>query len=137
MAYKIAEAATESITVTQTAAGRIYTNMVAIQGATLGTFTPFVTQTAGDTITMTRPTGLIIWGVSAAIWSTTSPYPSWVVSNGNDIVAIQLPNTTQPRCLTALDQGTDGTVSFTAVVDNAAVLACGYVTVTGIPNFVY
>ena len=136
MAYKIAEATTESVTVTQTEAGRIYTNMVAIQGATLETFTPFITQTEGRTITMTRPTGLIVWGVSAAIWSTSPPYPSWIVSNDNDIVAIQLPNTTQPRCLTALDQSTDGTVSFTVVGDNVG-LACGYVTVTGIPNFVY
>ena len=136
MAYKIAEATTESITVTQPASGRIYANMVAIQGATLGAFTPFVTQTEGSTITMTRPTGLVVWGVSSYYWSTTAPYPAWAVSNASDIMTIQLPTTTQPRCLMALDQSTDETVSFTTPADNSQ-LACGYVTVTGISNFIY
>ena len=112
MAYKIATSSSESLTVTQDTAGRMYINLVSITGASIGTFSGFTTQATGSSITLPKPQGLVIWGVSSAYWGTHTPYQLWDVSDKIDSAAIQLPNTTQPRCLTALDQSTDSTVTF-------------------------
>ena len=137
MAYKIAENATENLTITQNSSGRIYTNLVAITGASVGVFSGFTTQETGETITMNRPSGLVIWGVSASVWGTSTPYRPWGISNTTDIYAVELPISTQPRCLTALDQSEDSTISFTYSLGSTGngALACASLTITGIPNF--
>lgn len=139
MAYKIATSATESLTVTQDSSIRIYTNLVAITGGSVETFSGFTTQATGSSITMNRPSGLVIWGVSSSLWSTATPYLPWEISDTNDIKAIQLPTSTQPRCLTALDQGNDSTVTFRYSPDltGDAGLAAASLTITGIDNFWY
>ena len=139
MAYKIAASSSESFTVTQDTAGRIYTNLVSITGASIGTFSGFTTQATGSSITLPKPQGLVIWGVSASIWGTSSPFSLWDISDKSDVTAIQLPTTTQPRCLTALDQSNNASETFTYSPDISgdAGLAAASLTITGIDNFWY
>lgn len=136
LAYKVATSATESLTITQDSSARIYTNLIAITGASVGTFSGFTTQSTGSSITMNRPNGLVLWAVSATIWSSSTPYPLWNISNTNDTVMIQS-SSTQPRCLTVLDQSNDETITFTAGTTNDAALACASLIITGIPDFWY
>ena len=138
MAYKIASSSSESLTVTQDTSARIYINVVSITGASVGSFSGFTTQEEGETITMNKPQGLVIWGVSSSLWGTSSPYSLWGVNPVSDNrTSIQLPNTTQPRCLTVLDQSNDETVSFTYGANGNGGLAAASLTITGIPNFWY
>lgn len=139
MAYKIATSSSESLTVTQDTAGRMYINLVSIAGASVGTFSGFTTQATGTSITLPKPQGLVIWGVSATYWGTQTPYQLWDISDKSDVTAIQLPNTTQPRCLTALDQSNNASETFTYSPDISgdAGLAVASLTITGIDNFWY
>lgn len=139
MAYKTATSSSESLTVTQDTAGRIYINLVSITGASVGTFSGFTTQATGESITMSKPQGLVIWGVSSSLWGTQTPYKLWDISDKSDVAAIQLPNTTQPRCLTALDQSNNASETFTYSPDTSgdAGLAAASLTITGIDNFWY
>ena len=139
MAYKIATSSSESLTVTQDTAGRIYINLVSITGASVGTFSGFTTQATGSSITLPKPSGLVIWGVSSAYWGTQSPYQLWGIPGKDNVTAIQLPNTTQPRCLTALDQSTNASETFIYSPDTSgdAGLAAASLTISGIDNFWY
>ena len=139
MAYKIATSSSESLTVTQDTAGRMYINLVSVTGASVGTFSGFTTQATGTSITLPKPQGLVIWGVSSTYWGTQAPYQVWSVSDKSDITAIELPTTTQPRCLTALDQSNDSTVTFrySPNMSGDAGLAAASLTITGIDNFWY
>lgn len=132
LAYKMATNTTESLTITQDRSDRIYTNLVAITGASIGTFSGFTTKPTGKSITMNRPNGLVLWAVSSSVWGGLS---LWDISNIADITAIELP--TQPRCLTALDQGNDSTVTFTYDTAGDGALAAASLTITGIDNFWY
>jgi hypothetical protein len=139
MAYKIATSSSESLTVTQDTAGRIYLNLVSITGASVGTFSGFTTQGTGSSITLPKPQGPVIWGVSSSLWGTNTPYQLWGISDKENVAAIQLPNTTQPRCLTALDQSNNASETFTYSPDISgdAALAAASLTITGIDNFWY
>lgn len=137
MAYKIATSSSESLTVSQDTSGRIYINLVSIAGASVGTFSGFTTQATGSSITLPKPQGLVIWGVSATYWGSQTPYQSWSLSDKSDVTAIQLPNTTQPRCLTALDQSNNTSETFTIGWDGDGSITAASLTITGIDNFWY
>ena len=139
MAYKIATSSSESLTVTQDTSGRMYINLVSITGASVGTFSGFTTQATGTgaSITLPKPQGLVIWGVSATYWSTQTPYKPWVISDTNNMATIQLPTSTQPRCLTALDQSNNASETFTGSADGDSAITAASLTITGIDNFWY
>ena len=138
MAYKIATSSSESLTVTQDTAGRMYINLVSITGASVGTFSGFTTQATGSSITLPKPQGLVIWGVSSSYWGG-SPTMPWGLSDNNNVQAIELPTTTVPRCLTVLDQSNNASETFTAHPNYTAdsALAAASLTITGIDNFWY
>lgn len=137
-AYKFAESTTESITITQDSAGRIYTNLVSLTGATGITFNGFMLEEGVTSVTAEKPDGLVLWGLSSNLWGTSSPYKLWEVSNNEDIRLIQLGTTTASRLLTALDQSNDANVTFTYVASTGTTnISYGSCTITGIPGFWY
>ena len=128
MAYKIAEATTESFTLTQASSGRMFTNLIAITGASIGTFSGFTKNETNNTITATKPQGLTIWAVSTMWWGS-----KWEVTPIDDKAKIS-----NLRCENFLDQSDDTTVTFTTDTTQAAGgLACASLTITGIDNFWY
>ncbi len=138
MAYKIATSTTESLVLTQGASARCYCNLVAITGASVGTFSGFTTQTTGYSITAPKPNGLVLWGVSSVTWSTSSTAPKWSSDvSGNSMSMVQSNSSNQPRLLTALDQSESETVTFTAGTTGTANLACASLTINGLSDFWY
>lgn len=132
-AYKFATSTTESITVTQASAQRLYINMVALQGATgvVDNGYSYVDNTTDTSITVEKPSGLILWGMTAPRWGTTAPYPEWTVSN--DMPIIQLGTDTQQRLGIGLDQSSVESVTFKP--GTTAPLTVGSLTVQGMDNF--
>lgn len=112
MVYKIAESVTESITVTQDTNGRIYTNLISLVDFNVGTFSGFTNVPAVNGITVNRPEGIVLWGISCNNYSTATPYAPWTCDR-DGVVLIQQPNTTQPRCLTVLDFSGADDITFT------------------------
>ena len=128
MAYKIAEATTERFTLTQASSGRMFTNLIAITGASIGTFSGFTKNETNNTITAAKPQGLTIWTVSTMWWGS-----KWEVTPIDDKTKIS-----NLRCENFLDQSDDTTVTFTTDTTQAAGgLACASLTITGIDNFWY
>ncbi|MBP5362845.1 MAG: leucine-rich repeat domain-containing protein [Ruminococcus sp.] len=128
MAYKIAESTTESFTLTQASSGRMFTNLIAITGASIGTFSGFIKNETNNTITATKPQGLTIWAVSTMWWGS-----KWDVSPMDNKTKISY-----LRCENFLDQSDDTTVTFTTdTTQPAGGLACASLTITGIDNFWY
>ena len=135
-AYKYAESESESITVTQKTANRIYINMCSLQGATGFTDNGFVYDTATDTnsFTITRPSGLVLWAASKPTWTTSSPHGAWTISN--DSQSTQLDQaTTQPRLALFYDQSNDSSVTFTSGTTKG-VRTFGSLTIQGMTAFV-
>lgn len=128
MAYKIAESTTESFTLTQTSSSRMFTNLIAITGASIGTFSGFTKNETNNTITATKPQGLVIWAVSTMWWGS-----KWEVTPSGDKEKIST-----KRCENFLDQSNDTTVTFTTdTTQSAGGLAYASLTITGIDNFWY
>ena len=128
MAYKIATSSNESITVSTEINRRIFTNLIAITGASIGTFSGFTKNETNNTITATKPQGLTIWAVSTLWWGS-----KWDVSPIDDKTKIS-----NLRCENFLDQSDDTTVTFTTdTTKSAGGLACASLTITGIDNFWY
>lgn len=138
-AYKYATATTESLTVIQTTAARIYINMVAISGVDEIVNEGFQYQNNADAdsatfVTCARPEGrIIIWGVTRALW-LTSDFPVWEISNESRLV--QLGNTTQSRLLLAIDTSEDESVTFTSSVTSTTdAYLCGALSVKLKPHY--
>lgn len=112
-AFKYAEATTESITVTQETAGRIYMNLVSFGSATGFSDMGYQYQncaTAPSTkyATFTRPdSNIILWGATCNGWSSNNV---WTLSNESKTIQS---STTAPRLLLAIDTSDDETVTFT------------------------
>ena len=132
-AYKYASNITESITVTQASSQRLYITMVALQGATgfVDNGYSYVNAEAGS-ITVQKPSGLVLFGCSAPLWSSTSPYPLWITSN--DSVIIQLGTSTQSRLSVILDETDDTEVTITSG-GTTSTLIVGSLTIKGIDSF--
>lgn len=138
-AYKYAASTTESITVTQQTAARIYINMIAISDAEAVTDMGFQYQdnsSVSDSTKaiFTRPNGrLIIWGVTKSFWNAVTAKSCWEISN--DARAIQLGSTTQSRLLLAIDTSSDTEVSFTSKSTNTTdAYLCGSLSVILTPR---
>ena len=128
MAYKNAEATTENFTLTQASSGRMFTNLIAITGASIGTFSGFTKNETNNTITVTKPQGLTIWAVSTMWWGS-----KWEVTPMDDKSKVS-----NNRCENFLDQSDDTTVTFTTdTTQPAGGLAYTSLTITGINNFWY
>ena len=133
-AYKYAQSESESITVTQETANRIYINMCSLQGATGYVDNGFVYDTATDTtsFTITKPNGLTLWAASKPTWGTSSPYGAWGISNGS--LSTQLDQaSTQPRLALFYDQSNDSSVTFTT--GTTGVRTFGSLTIQGMTAF--
>lgn len=138
MAYKIATSTTESITVTQDISDRIYMNLVAITGASIGIFSGFTKNNTDNSITVNKPTGLVVWAVSARSWGS-APIIPWVISPNDNIASISLLSTA-PRLLNVLDQSNNNTITFSAQPYSETTpsdITAASLTITGIDNFWY
>ena len=132
-AYKYATNTTESITVTQASSQRLYITMVALRGATgfVDNGYSYVNSESAS-ITVTKPSGLTLFGCSAPLWSTSSPYKLWTTSN--DSVMIQLGTSTQSRLGVILDETDDTEVTITSG-GTTSTLIVGSLTIKGIDSF--
>lgn len=132
-AWKIAESTTESITVTQASEQRLYINMVALQGATgvVDSGYSYLDEAAGS-LTISKPEGLVLWGMTAPVWSTTTPYVGWKASNSMPI--IQSDGYMQQRLGLGLDQSEDENVTFISAADSTTMIV-GCLTVQGMDKF--
>lgn len=133
-AYKYAESESESITVTQETANRIYINMCSLQGATGYVDNGFTYDTATDTtsFTITKPSGLTLWAASKSTWGTSSPYGAWTISNGSPSTQLDQASTA-PRLALFYDQSNDSSVTFTT--GTTGVRTFGSLTIQGMTAF--
>lgn len=132
-AYKTAESTSESITVTQASSQRLYINMIALKGATGVTDKGYSYRddtTSGD-LTVDKPSGLVLWGMTTPLWGTVTPYLQWIASN--NIPIIQLGTNTQSRLGLGIDQTKETRVKFLSGSD-ASTIIVGCLTVQGIEN---
>ena len=134
-AQKVAESTTESITVTQTSSALIYINLIALPGATSVIDNGYTAQTTQvKEITVNRPSGLVLFGLTANIWSLNSPFGVWT-SSVEDMPIIQPGETKQGRVGIALDQTAESTVSFYPGFSTGSPMIVGSLTVQGITKF--
>lgn len=134
-AYKYAQSESESITVTQETANRIYINMCSLQGATGYVDNGFTYDTVMDTtsFTITKPSGLTLWATSKPTWSTSTPYGAWTISNNSPSTQLDQAST-QPRLALFYDQSNDSSVTFTSSA--TGVRTFGSLTIQGMTAFV-
>lgn len=123
-AWKVAESNTESITVTQASAQRLYINMVALfAGATIvDKGYSYVNNADGKSITVNKPSGLVLWGMSAPLWDTSSPYNTWEASNGISI--IQFGTSSANRLGLGYDRTNATEVTFEAGANSTLIVGC-------------
>lgn len=134
-AQKVAESTTESITVTQTSSALIYINLIALPGATSVIDNGYTAQTTQvKEITVSRPSGLVLFGLTANIWSLNSPFGVWT-SSVEDMPIIQPGETKQGRLGIALDQTAESTVSFYPGFSGGSPMIVGSLTVQGMTKF--
>lgn len=131
-AYMFATSTTASITVTQASAQRLYINMVALTGATgiIDNGYHYDNNENGDThsITLEKPSGLVLWATTAPQASTPNV---WKVDNASP--TIQLGTDTQARLVIVLDQSEAETVTFSQ--PTGSTIIAGSLTVEGIDKF--
>lgn len=121
-AYKVAESTTESITVTQASAQRLYINMIALsKGVSLvdNGYT-YKNNTDGRTITVSKPSGLVLWGMTSPSWATSNPI--WKASNG--IYIVQLGSSTQSRLGIGYDSTEEMSITFTPNTNTTIIVGC-------------
>lgn len=127
-AYKVATSTTESITVTQASSQRLYITLVAIKGATvvINNGYSYVNE-ATKTITVTKPSGLTLWGCSAPLWDSAAPYEQWGASN--DAILIDLGTEVQSRLGVFIDRSKDEEVTFISKFNSTLIV--GSLTIQG------
>lgn len=134
-AYKKATSASETLTVTQATAGRIYTNLVRLSNAVSISYIQSCEKTGTNinSISSTKPVtpSMVIWGAASSSWQTSSPYGDWAYSPST-LDYYSLPQaTTQPRLGTFVDSSGTGERTFTASVDSSTSMMCGAVEIVG------
>lgn len=134
-AYKYAESTSESITVTQASAARIYINMASLQGATgfVDNGYEYNSATDSNTFSVAKPSGLVLWGCSAQYWDTATTHTVWSISN--DSMSTQLGTSTQSRLALFYDQSNDSEVTFTSGTVNNPYATYGSLTIQGMDKF--
>ena len=134
-AYKRATSTSETLTVTQATAGRIYTNLVRLSDAVSISYIQSCekTGTGIKSILSTKPVtpNMVIWGAASATWNTSSPYGDWTYSPST-LDYYSLPQATrQPRLGTFIDSSGAGERTFTGTSDSSTVIMCGAVEIVG------
>lgn len=130
-AWKFAESAMESIVVTQASEQRLYINMVALTGATGVTDNgySYVDDASATSITVNKPDGLVLWGLTNPLGSTGNQWTST-----NDIPIVQLGTDTCARLAIGLDQTNETSVTF-APGSSGTTMIVGCLTVQGMEKF--
>lgn len=136
-AYKRATSTSETLTVTQATAGRIYTNLVRLSNAASISYIQSCEKTGTDiaSISSTKPVtpNMVIWGASNTMWNNPSPYGDWTYAPST-LDYYSVPQTTRaPRLGTFIDSSGAGERTFTPSISNANGNAtmCGAVEVVG------
>ena len=136
-AYKKATSTSETLTVTQATAGRIYTNLVRLSNAVSISYIQSCekTGTGIKSISSTKPVtpNTVIWGASSTLWQTSSPYENWS-SSPSTLDYYSVPQATrQPRLGTFVDSSGAGERTFTAnfISDSSSAMMCGAVEIVG------
>lgn len=134
-AYKRATSTSETLTVTQATAGRIYTNLVRLSNAVSVSYIQSCekTGTGIKSISSTKPVtpNMVIWGAASSTWKTSSPYGDWSYSPSTlDYYSLQQ-STKAPRLGTFVDSSGTGERTFTGTVDSSTSMMCGAVEIVG------
>ena len=136
-AYKRATSTSETLTVTQASAGRIYTNLVRLSNAASISYIQSCENTGTNivSISSTKPVtpNMVIWGASSTLWISSSPYGDWTYSPST-LGYYSVPQATrQPRLGTFIDSSGAGERTFSTPSmksDNNAMM-CGAVEIVG------
>ena len=134
-AYKKATSTSETLTVTQASAGRIYTNLVRLSNAVSISYIQSCekTGTGIKSISSTKPvtSNMVIWGAASSTWNTNSPSGDWTYSPST-LDYYSLPQSTkQPRLGTFIDSSGAGERTFTVMIDSSTSMMCGAVEIIG------
>ena len=136
-AYKRATSTSETLTVTQASAGRIYTNIVRLSNAKSISYIQSCekTGTGITSISSTKPVtpNMVIWGVSSDTWNSSSPYGNWS-SSPSTLDYYSLPQSTRaPRLGTFIDSSGAGERTFSTASFNGSAdsMMCGAVEIVG------
>lgn len=134
-AYKRATSTSETLTVTQASAGRIYTNLVRLSNAVSISYIQSCenTGTSIKSISSTKPVtpNMVIWGAASSTWKTASPSGDWTYSPST-LDYYSLPQASkQPRLGTFVDSSGAGERTFTISYDSSTSIMCGAVEIVG------
>ena len=136
-AYKKATSTSETLTVTQATAARIYTNLVRLSNAASISYIQSCekTGTGIKSISSTKPvtSNMVIWGASSITWNNPSPYGDWTYSPST-LDYYSLPQASrQPRLGTFIDSSGAGERTFTGALSNGNgnAMMCGAVEIVG------
>lgn len=136
-AYKKATSTSETLTVTQASAGRIYTNLVRLSNAASISYIQSCekTNTGAVSISSTKPvtSNMVIWGASSVTWKPSLPYRNWA-SSPSSLDYYSLPQSTKaPRLGTFIDSSGTGERTFSAPISdgNGNAIMCGAVEIVG------
>lgn len=136
-AYKRATSTSETLTVTQARAGRIYTNLVRLSNAASISYIQSCEKTNTNTasISSTKPVtpNMVIWGVSCNLWQPSSPYGNWK-SSPSTLDYYSLPQSTKaPRLGTFVDSSGAGKRTFSTSLSDTSGngIMCGAVEIVG------
>lgn len=136
-AYKKATSTSETLTVTQATAGRIYTNLVRLSNAVSISYIQSCekTGTSIKSISSTKPVtpNMVIWGASSTLWKDPSPYGDWTYSPST-LDYYSLPQSTKaPRLGTFIDSSGAGERTFSTANTNSSnnAMMCGAVEIVG------
>lgn len=136
-AYKKATSTSETLTVTQASAARIYTNLVRLSNAASISYIQSCekTNTNAMSISSTKPatSNMVIWGVSSIYWNSTAPYGDWKYSPST-LDYYSLPQETkQLRLGTFIDSSGTGERTFSTPMSESSnnAMMCGAVEIVG------
>lgn len=118
----------QSFAIKQVSSARIYLNLIALRGAKAVVYDgTHYAISPSDNVTSSNPLvpngkasdEILIWGCSANIWSTSSPYGEWQISNEETTIICLDPENTQPRQANFIDAiEDDGQRSFYPTPNN-------------------
>lgn len=136
-AYKKANSTSETLTVTQATAARIYTNLVRLSNAASVSYIQSCEKTnpSAISISSTKPvtSNMVIWGASTVSWNSSSPYGDWV-SSPSTLGYYSVPQASrQPRLGTFIDSSGAGERTFSTSMPEGSnnAMMCGAVEIVG------
>lgn len=136
-AYKRATSTSETLTVTQASAGRIYTNLVRLSNAASISYIQSCEKTGTGTksISSTKPvtSNMVIWGASSILWNSSSPHGDWTYTPST-LGYYSLPQASkQPRLGTFVDSSGAGERTFSTPSTDGSnnAMMCGAVEIVG------